>query len=262
MMRPKTSEFALVLGGWAARWFAHIGVLQFLEENNLFPKEISGTSMGAIIAALFACGKTSREIISYIRPFRVFQVLDIVPNGRIMNPKKVRNKLSEWLGDMQFSDTKIPLKITAVSLCTGEVRVFTEGSIIEALMASIALPGLLPPHSIDNHLFIDGGMRINLPVSLHKNIPIIASSAIRTPFSRMKKYSIFETVRLFEAVFGMMLFDQENYDIQNKRQSEKILLLRSEEKTVHFLSFWSYQKMIKSWYKSALEAKILDFLHL
>lgn len=142
MMKNNThfSDFLLTFGGGAARGFAHIGVFRFLEDHFLIPREVSGTSMGAIVAASVALGKTTAEMEDFVRNFRLFDVIDFIPNGRIMNPAKVRKKLELFLGDYRFSNTKIPLKIVAVSLKTGKIKIFTHGSILDAVMASIALP--------------------------------------------------------------------------------------------------------------------------
>lgn len=136
---PK-NRFALCLGGGAIRGFSHIGVLRFLEENDFFPSEISGTSMGAVVAALFSLGKNSYEIRDFLESVRVMAILDFIPNGQIMNPKKIIKKLRNFIGNPDFSHTKIPLKIVAVCLHSGQEKIFTQGKIIDAIMASISLP--------------------------------------------------------------------------------------------------------------------------
>lgn len=119
-------KFALALGGGSARGLAHIGVLQFLEENNFSPSLIAGTSMGSLLGALFALGYSADEIKEITKDTGVKSVINFNPVNGIFGIEKFKKMFAPHFGDKTFADTKIPLKIIATSLSTGQKVVFTE----------------------------------------------------------------------------------------------------------------------------------------
>lgn len=136
MNRP----FALALGGGSARGFAHIGVIRYLEEQNIIPNKITGTSMGAIIGGLYAMGKDSYQIEEIVKKVGFFSVMNWLPEVGILSIEKIHTVLAEHLGKATFADTKIPLAIIATNLSDASRVIFTEGSLVDAICASIAIP--------------------------------------------------------------------------------------------------------------------------
>ena len=160
----------LVLGGGAALGFAHLGVLKYLEEIDVRPSIITGTSMGALIGGLYASGKSVNEIISLLDDFSVFKVLDIkfVPflTESILNSKKINKYLKNLFGDRLIEELKIKYGCVSVNLNKGEVFEFTKGELWEAVRCSISVPTIFEPYKYNGEKHIDGGVMDNLPTSL------------------------------------------------------------------------------------------------
>ena len=161
-------SIGLVLGGGAARGFAHIGVLRTLAAHGLRPNVIAGTSIGAVVGGLFAAGKldefedwsrqlTRRRILGYL-DFR-FGGSGLIGGGRLVR------KLEDTLGGISFADLPIRLAAIATEIGTGHEIWLTRGRLSEAMEASYALPGIFPPKLIGGRWLMDGAMVNPLPIS-------------------------------------------------------------------------------------------------
>lgn len=160
---------ALALSGGGARSLAHIGVLKAFQRHNLPIDAISGTSMGAIIAAAYALGIPLDEIEALAGQMAsrrtLIRLLDPSPSRRgLLEGERVRGFLAPLFLDRTFADTRIPLAIPAVDLRSGGEVVFTEGLIFPAVLASMAVPGVFPPVEAGDYRLVDGGVLNNLPV--------------------------------------------------------------------------------------------------
>ena len=168
MVKIQDNNFALVLGGGAARGIVHVGVIKRLDELGLRPKVITGTSMGAIIGSLWAAGKSIAEIEKFVCSLRIRKFLDIdlLGRGGVIKGEKFEKYLHSYLGDITFSDLAIPLRINATDFVTGEEVVFRQGSVVKAVRASMNIPGLFLPYRYQGRILVDGGVVNNLPISL------------------------------------------------------------------------------------------------
>lgn len=158
------NNFSLVLGGGSARGLAHIGVFRRLEELYARPNMIIGTSMGALVGAFFACGYSSQDMQNLSKDIGLFSLVDPDFSRGMIQGNKVLAFLASHFGEKTFADTTIPLKIIATSLSDGEKVVLTTGRLVDAIRASISLPGIFVPHTIDGKDLIDGGVSANLAV--------------------------------------------------------------------------------------------------
>ena len=161
--------FALVLSGGAALGCAHLGVLDVLEARGLVPKEIAGTSMGAVVGAAFACGFSCTRIAdSFHRFAKVTRWVKFsLRMPALLDTSKLRAVFDELFGDRTLKDVRIPLKIVATDFETGDVRVFTEEDAIplrEAVLCSMSIPVLFPPVLLGGRFYADGFLSANLPV--------------------------------------------------------------------------------------------------
>jgi NTE family protein len=166
----------MVCGGGGAKAAAHAGVLRALEEANLAPERLFGTSMGGVFATLFASGLSAREALE--RVGRIHQREILQPDrlalfkglwaGSLLKPEPFRRALARLIGPRRFVDLTLPLTITATALDTGELVLFGEGGrdvpLLDALYATCALPLFLPPAVIDGRRYADGGLRSVLPL--------------------------------------------------------------------------------------------------
>ena len=139
-------EICVALGGGGFRGLAHVGVLQVLEEEGYEIVALAGTSIGGIVAAMYAAGSTPQELVTLFAQSSQLGLLRSRPEqGGLIGFDKIETHLASLLGDVRFDELLIPLALTATNLETGHEFVVTEGVVIEAVMASMAVPGIFPP---------------------------------------------------------------------------------------------------------------------
>ncbi|HOI81703.1 MAG: patatin-like phospholipase family protein [Thermovirgaceae bacterium] len=194
----------LVLSGGGTRGLAHIGVLKVLEERNIPIDGIVGTSIGSIVGGLAACGYSSSELDEMIVTLDLASLLydskgeSTVPpgedasayiqsilrlefneRGHITGPlgglsgKKLLERLQQWSArcpDPDFFQLPIPFAAVATDIVTGEAVVLRRGNLASAMRASMAIPGLFSPWTIDGRLLVDGGLVSNAPVLIAREL--------------------------------------------------------------------------------------------
>lgn len=195
-MNPEKSTYklGLTLSGGGAKGFAHLGVLQALNEKGLYPEIISGTSAGAFAGVLYADGHSPQEILSFFQKkvFREFAEFTI-PHGGFFKSDRFRSFLKKHLRAKTFEDLKVPLYVTATDIEHGESKTFTSGSLIPAVIASCSVPIIFRPVEINDHYYVDGGLFKNFPVSTirrecNKIIGVNVSPITKAEFRSSIKY--------------------------------------------------------------------------
>lgn len=179
-------KFGLALGGGGIKGLAHIGLLKCLDRHQLKPSVISGSSMGAIIGALYARGLSGEEIESRIRTMvihpgekwkSIFRRRAHLLNWiRVLRPEKGKSglvtpeglfqHLFDELLDVSFEDLDIPFVACACDFHSAEEVALKEGELLPALRASIAIPGAFAPIELGGRLLLDGGLVNNVPLSM------------------------------------------------------------------------------------------------
>ena len=164
-------KIGLALGGGAARGFAHIGVLEVLNQEGIPISMIAGTSAGAAIGAIYAQGKDAtliKNVVTGLDWKRLASLVDFAfPKSGFIGGKKVRSLLESVLGgDIKFSDLKIPLACVATDIRTCEEVVIDQGSVLEAVRASISIPGVFTVVKWKSRYLVDGGLVNPVPVSV------------------------------------------------------------------------------------------------
>lgn len=172
-------QYWLALWWWAARWFIHIWVLKYIEEDDIKIREISWTSMGAIVAWLYAIWKTSSEIAEIAKSLNFLKLIDIDFKTWLLKWKKVEKKLKEIFWDKKIEDTEIILKIVATDLLNWKRNVFTKWKIVDAVRASLSLPWIFVPHKIWDSLYVDWWITNNLPIDILRSKHCIWVSALK-----------------------------------------------------------------------------------
>jgi NTE family protein len=172
MNNPNGPKLSLVLGGGGARGLAHIGVLQVLEKAGLSPTFLTGTSMGGLVGALYAAGWTAEQLkaeaIKMTSLRSLVRLVDLAPARRgLLEGQRIRDQLGKWLGeDLTFDQLKISLALIAVDLYTSQVVVLRQGSVVQSVLATMAVPGLFAPVPMNKCQLVDGGILNNLPVDV------------------------------------------------------------------------------------------------
>ncbi|WP_455637705.1 patatin-like phospholipase family protein [Parabacteroides sp.] len=163
----KTYKLGLALSGGGAKGFAHIGVFKLLEECGLMPDVVVGTSVGALMGALFADGYSADEIKELFtgREFSEFAQLQL-PKSGLFDSKRFRHFLRRHLRAKTFEELKVPLIVMATDLDNGESHEFRSGPIVEAVTASCSIPIIFSPVVINGVHYVDGGLFHNFPVSI------------------------------------------------------------------------------------------------
>ncbi len=172
VLSPETPEhppgIGLALGGGLARGFAHIGVLKVLQQNNIRPSIVTGTSIGAVVGASYLAGKLDylEEWALSLNRIRLLSYLDF--RGRsasMIGGKKLQRILKHNFGDMEIEDLPAPFIAIAADLLTGHEVWLRKGSVIEAMTASFALPGVFPPVEKNHRFLVDGALVNPVPVA-------------------------------------------------------------------------------------------------
>jgi NTE family protein len=173
-------DIALALGGGGIKGTAHIGVIDRLEKLGFKIRAIAGTSAGGLMGAAYAAGNSAMEIL------KVVQNLDAATMYRrhsddgpsILGHAGLVDGLSILLGERTFADLQIPFACTAVDLNTSREIYLQDGKVMDAAVATMAVPGILPPIRSGNFLLVDGGVLDPVPVGLARilapDLPIIA----------------------------------------------------------------------------------------
>ncbi len=273
-------KFGIALGGGGAKGLAHIGVLKALEEKGIKPAYISGTSIGSVIGAVYSLqdntGDLLRQTIDFIESeeFRAFgleqfytynqenllkrfkkEVFEKFYIGSLLFKQShvkfdaARKLFDKLFGNSQFADCKINFACNALDLASGDEVVFDRGKLGNAVWASCAIPGILPPF-IDNHRFlVDGGVINNIPVAILKNIG--ARITIAVYLGKTPQYvSNFDTgFRITQRAMVLARFhlDQRILDTAD-------LVIRPDIKDFHWADFSRVDELVECGYRAANDA--------
>ena len=161
-------KISLVLSGGGARGIAHVGVLEEIEKQGYEIHSITGTSMGAVVGGIYAAGKIKefKEWILDLNKIDIFKLVDFTLfNSGFIKGDKVFNELSTFIEDNQIQNLPIKFSATATDLVTRKEVLFTEGSLYNAMRASIAIPNVLTPVKNEGSILVDGGVVNNIPIN-------------------------------------------------------------------------------------------------
>ena len=164
-MKKKPYKLGLVLSGGGAKGFAHVGLLQALEEMGIQPDIIAGASVGSIVGALYADGYSIQEMLSVFKNTGFMDLVSPKLNANsILKTDNLQKKLKSLLHAKTFEELRIPLVISASNLTCGKVEYFRSGTLLDKVLASSSIPVLFNPVIIDGQYYADGGLFDNFPV--------------------------------------------------------------------------------------------------
>ena len=252
-------SYSLALGGWAARGLSYIWVIQYLEEHDIQITEISGTSIGAIVAWLYAMGKSSAEMRGIAEKINYFKLMDIKMKHGLLKWNKVYKKLHSIFWDVCIEDLKIPLKIVATCITTWEKKVFTSGKLIDAIRASMSLPSIFEPYKIDGNMYLDWGIVNNLPIEVLDGKNVIAVTALKKWNEEMKlkrkvigiDFNVWFFTMNFQVLQKTIILMMKQNELRSIETSEKnITLIEPEYGKLEFYSFNKLDELIKVGYEA------------
>lgn len=183
-MAAEGREIGLVLGGGGARGLAHLGVLRVFQREQIPVSHIVGTSMGGLVGALYAAGlpldDVEEEVTRLSRFTEQLKLVDIniSASGLSVRGRRIYNLLADLLGpELTFSDLKLPFAAVATDIRSGRDVVLQGGLVIDAIRATISIPGVFMPVDLGDYRLVDGGVLDNVPVDVARRMgahPVVA----------------------------------------------------------------------------------------
>ena len=169
-LSPRNNLLGLCLSGGGALGFAHVGVLQSLEDHGIFPQQIAGSSMGAIVGALYAAGYSPAEMLQLIKDDKLYKISKLMTfsagflKSGLSNHNMLRELIKELIPHNSFEQLKLKLHICVVNLNKAEWEIVESGNELDKwVAASATIPGLFETMKIGGVFYVDGGMLNNLP---------------------------------------------------------------------------------------------------
>ncbi len=181
---PRPPRIGLALGGGAARGFAHIGVIQVLEEAGVRPDLVVGTSAGSLVAALYASGKTGAEMAALAQSMDEGAITDWSFPGRgLIRGDALARYVRDQTGGRTIEQMRLPLGIVATDLDSGAPILFQRGDTGVAVRASSAVPAVFQPVRIGSREYVDGGLVSPVPVRFARQMgaELVIAVDISTP---------------------------------------------------------------------------------
>lgn len=173
-------DIAIALGGGGSRGNTHIGVIRCLERAGFKIRAIAGTSAGGIVAAFYAAGYSPDDMERIFLDTDQSKFFARIPgdDSSFMGLSGVSKFLNDIFGEKKLEELNIPCGLTAVDIRSASEVVLTEGKVVDAVLASIALPGIFPSIARGDYLLVDGGVLDPVPVSVARklggNLPVVA----------------------------------------------------------------------------------------
>lgn len=222
MKNQNNKTVSLVLGSGGARGYAHIGVIRELESQGYTIKSIAGSSMGALIGGLYAAGKLD-EYEQWIKNFDVFDVMKLIDfsfnkNGMI-NGEKVFEHIGTMIGDIQIQDLNIPFTATATDIIKRKEVWIQNGSLKDAIRASIAIPTIFTPKEINGTFLFDGGILNPVPIvpTISEFTDLVIAVNLNDDIEILAKYK-----DIFESKNGVIRQSIINFMQKNVKQKENL----------------------------------------
>jgi len=246
----QTNNFSLVLSGGGALGIAHLGVLHDLEQKALVPAELVGTSMGGIIAACMSIGMSEAEIYKEIKAFAsVTKWIKFSFSGNaIVDNAKIEAIFSRLFGEKKMADTQIPLKLIATNLLNGHKRVFTAQDdvyIKDAILATMAIPGVFDEHLIEGEVYGDGFLCENLGVNETTHTNVLAVDVLgENAFEKALPDNFFKTanvLEMFEKSMRLLIYNQSQTHIRNS--NKHIYLIEPVTREYTTFSFHKHEEI-------------------
>ncbi|NQT94422.1 MAG: patatin-like phospholipase family protein [Lentisphaerae bacterium] len=228
-----TKKIGLALGGGGAKGLAHIPIMEVLDELGVRPYRIAGTSIGAVVGALYASGRTASQIREGVRRMVIsrgdsfkaalrkkdvlkwFEFLDVEFSGRaLFKGDKFIQFLYDSMGVAAFEELQIPLRVVATDFWTSEQVVIESGPLLPAVKASMGLPGVFTPVVLNGRTLIDGGGVNPVPYDLLEDCDLRIAVDVMGVMIGAKKRSI---PHLFRAVLGT--FDIMQHSIMREKMA-------------------------------------------
>lgn len=221
---PPPPTIALALGGGAALGWAHIGVVRTLIERGVRIDAVAGTSIGAVVAACIAADKLDvlEELALSATALTVLRYLDVSFRGGMLGGRTIERQLRQHFNGLRMEELPLPCATVAADLITGAEVVLRDGPVVEAVRASMAIPGIFKPVMREGRMLADGGLVNPVPVSAARQLsacPVIAvnlqgdyvNRAAAAGFRKAASAARVSALRTTRASLGLLLSSLANH---------------------------------------------------
>lgn len=214
--KKKGLKFGLALGSGSARGLAHVGVILALESYNIPIDIITGTSIGSVIGGLYASGATIRQLeevaISIKNSKTLFMIDPVFPHSGLISGDRIEKMLNQFaLKNKTFDDLKIPFAAVATDVESGAEVILNQGKVIDAVRASISIPGIFTPVKYQDYYLVDGGVVDPVPVDVVQKMG--ADIIIAVNLAKMTSYT---TVLIIDKETGILEEVEKSSILQQK----------------------------------------------
>ncbi|MFK7812731.1 MAG: patatin-like phospholipase family protein [Maribacter sp.] len=222
----QSKSIGLVLSGGGVRGMAHIGLIQAMNEFGISANVISGSSVGALVGALYANGNSIEDMLTFFKetPLFKYNFLTLAKSGFIDTDRYIKI-FKGFFPEDNFSALERELHIVATNLQKAEQRFFSNGELIRPLLASAALPPLFSPLDLDGELYADGGIMNNFPIEpVQKKCDFIIGSNVSV-VSDLQKKELKNSLQLTSRVTDLMIYtmNQQKLDVCDLMLAPKAL---------------------------------------
>lgn len=189
-MGKEKTKIGLALGAGALRGLCHLGLLQVFKEENIPISYIAGTSIGAVMGALYAAEKDLKTLIGIAKHLRLRHLVDpVIPREGFIQGKKITELLHLFLQDITFAELQTPLAVVATDLQYGTEVILQSGPVVEAVRASISIPGIFTPVIRGEQVLVDGCLVNRVPIETVRKMgaeKVIAVNILLPPFAHQR----------------------------------------------------------------------------
>jgi len=262
-MKRSYEKYVITLGGGGSRGLSHIGVLRIIEKIGL-PESIIGCSIGAIVGALFAIYKDSNEVQKKIeiiieseefKKFKLEKAVNIFSSyimitalytkRYLLSQEKVKVLLAKVIPeDLMFEDLQIPLKLAVFDLKSGKQEFINKGKVLDAVVASSAIPGVVEPLEINDKIYVDGGISGSIPYYIlnEKKKNIVVNVGYYP--ENYEQNNMRSGLQIFYRSLEWQLYFYEMLTEKMLKESNKMLILSPEVNKFQLKDFDKYNEII------------------
>ena len=202
-----TDKVSLVLSSGGARGLAHLGVIESLVNDQIEISEISGSSIGSVIAVFYASGELNvfKDWVFNLDKMGVFSYMDFSVSGQgLLKGDKVFNQLKKIIPDRKIEDLNIPVSVVTTNISQNKEEVIRSGSIYDAIRASCSIPGLVKPFVRNENEFVDGGVLNPLPINALQSKDNIITVNLNAQPTQKKSKTLVEKKVDFIVIFQFL----------------------------------------------------------
>lgn len=252
-------KIGICLSGGGAKGIAHIGVLKALQESGIYPDMVAGTSAGSIIGALYAAGKSPDEMLDFVRDASLLKAYKVImPSDGFTKLSFLKEKLARSIAQDSFEGLNKKLYVAITNLITGECEIRHSGPLFDVIVASSSIPLVFSPVEINGHLYVDGGLLSNFPVT-----PLIGQCDVIIGVNLMPREpvpdkSVQNLLGIATRCFSLSVWSNTQPNLKHCH----VLIEPSNVEQYNIFQFNRYRELVETGYESALDQipEILDAL--